>query len=227
MTITKSRLKKGKLTLTPEGGGTPVDFSCQPTNVTLSTDYEEDGEVLEVLCGDQDAPTLKTGRVLKITAVQDFDDPTGLLNFLWDNETLVVGFVWQPNSDGGPTYSGRVQCRLGDIGGDVNAQLTSDLELPVIGEVDRTFPATPVFTVTEDATDVSRMTAKVTINSGGPAAIGFGDSADRSDDTTDTANGGTASHKYSAEETFVVKVTGKGGASATKSVTVPYTGGGG
>lgn len=226
MSITKSRLKKGKLTLTPDGG-IAVDFSCQPTNVTLSTDYEEDGEVLEVLCGDSDAPTLKTGRTLKVTAVQDFDDPNGFINFLWDNETEVVAFTWTPNSDGGPTYTGRVQCRLGDIGGDVAAQLTSDLELPVIGEVDRAFPAAPTFTAEEDTTDSTRMTVKVTVTANGPAAIAFGDARDKGDDTTDTPDAGTATHLYTEPNTFTIKVTGQSGASATRSVTLPYADGGG
>lgn len=144
MSITKSRVKKGKLTFTPPGGTpTPVDFSCQPTNVTIATDYNESGDATEVLCGDVDVPEVSAVRTLKLSAIQDFDDPKGLQAFLLANEGNTVAFEWVPNADGGPTFAGTVQCRVGDIGGDVAASLTSDLELPISEWTPPTWPTPP------------------------------------------------------------------------------------
>lgn len=156
MTIVRSRVKTGVLTLTP-AGGTAVDFSCQPTNVTISTEYEEEGEMLEVLCGDIDPPETTSARTLKITQVQDFDNAEGLQNFLLDNENTVIDYSWTPNSDGGPTYSGTCQARIGDIGGDVAAQITSDIEMPIV-TFERTYPtpeAAPVASAKTGGTDGS------------------------------------------------------------------------
>lgn len=139
MTIIKSRVKKGTLSFTP-GTGEAIDFSCQPTSVVIATEYEEEGEALEVLCGDAEAATVSPSRSLNITALQDFDNKSGLQAFLFTNEGTSVAFEWKPNSDGGPTYSGNCQCRVGDIGGEVAAQLTSDLELPIAGDVAITYP---------------------------------------------------------------------------------------
>ncbi|GIG64259.1 hypothetical protein [Phytomonospora endophytica] len=224
MSITKSRVKKGKLTFTGTDG-VEVDFSCQPTNVTIGTDYDESGDTVEVLCGDTDVPEVTTSRKLKVTAIQDFDSPEGFQAFLLANEGRVVEFEWLPNADGGPTFSGTVQCRVGDIGGDVASSLTSDLELPISRWDPPQWPniPKPVFTVAEDKTDTDRKTAKVTITSGGPAAIGFGDT-DTADDTVATADGAAVTHKYTETGELTITVSNKGGGT-TQTVTIPFTDG--
>ena len=123
-TITESKLKNGRLTL----GG--VEFSCQPTNVTISSDYEEDGDPVEVLCGAGLPAATTVSKTLKITAIQDFTNPTGFMRYLREHELETVAFVWQA-TPAAETASGTVQCRLGDWGGDVGKRLTTAPELPI------------------------------------------------------------------------------------------------
>lgn len=133
MTITESRLKTGVLTFgeTP----TPTDFSCQPTNVRLTPNYEDDGDDTETLCGDMIPAGKKETWVLAGTSIQDFDDPAGFIQYCFDNRMTTVAFSWQPNTTGAPTYSGSVVVVALEIGGDVNTRLTTDFEFDVSGEL--------------------------------------------------------------------------------------------
>lgn len=129
MAVWESKLKEGTLTL---GGN---DFSCQPTNVTINTSYSDSGggEGVEVLCGDVlpggEAGTSVT-RNLNINAIQDFTNPDGLMRFLRGNELKQVDFTWQA-TDAAEVASGKVECRLGDWGGDVARRLSTSLSLPI------------------------------------------------------------------------------------------------
>jgi hypothetical protein len=127
---TESKLKTGSLTL----GDAAVEFACQATNVIISTEYTEDGDSVEVLCGTALSAPTTIARKLKVTAIQDFDDPAGFMRFLRQHELQTVPFAWQasPTSE---IAAGMVQCRLGDWGGDVNKRLTTAPELPIVGEV--------------------------------------------------------------------------------------------
>ena len=72
MAIVESRLKDGELTL----GTTPFDFSCQVTNARINSSYDDDGDAVETLCGDQIAPGRKLGsRALAGTFIQDWTAP--------------------------------------------------------------------------------------------------------------------------------------------------------
>lgn len=146
MTVVESKLKKGKLTLDGKS------FACQATNVTIASNYTGDtaGEALETLCGDQlsggEAGTTVT-RNLNITAIQDFDNPDGLMRFLRDNELSDVDFMWQANSKA-EIAEGQLECRVGDWGGDVAKRLTSSLSLP-ISTLDWKEPPQPATDVSE------------------------------------------------------------------------------
>jgi len=133
MPITESRLRLGTLTL----GGT--SFATQATNVRLVPSTEEDGDALEVLSGDEILPDDVTTWALAITAVQDFDDPAGFVNYAMQNAGDVVAFVWAPNPPG-VSYAGNVKVRPVEIGGDVNARLTTEAEWPIQGEPIPTYP---------------------------------------------------------------------------------------
>jgi hypothetical protein len=141
--IVESKLKDGKLTL---GSATGTDYGCQITNVRINSSYSTDGDAVETLCGDHmPAGEKLDGRALAGTAIQDFDNPDGLINFLWDNDLQQVEFSYVPNDPAaGYTLSGIVRVRVPDesFGGDVNARVTSDFEWAVIGDVVRT-PGTP------------------------------------------------------------------------------------
>ena len=134
MAITDSRVKNGTLSL----GATPVSFECQATNVRIVPDHsQEDG--VETLCGDMSEPSLETAWTLAITAIQDFNDAEGFVNYCWDNNGTTVPFEWLPGAaDAAPTYTGNVQIRAVEVGGDVAVQLTTDAEFPCVGQPTRT-----------------------------------------------------------------------------------------
>jgi len=125
--ITDSRVKEGTLTL----GTTPgTDFSCQVTNIRVNSSYDDDGEAVETLCGDQIAAGRKVGgRALAGTFIQDFTDPLGLVAYCWEHDLEVVDFSYVPNLEG-PTITGtvRVEVPAETYGGDVNTRVTSDFE---------------------------------------------------------------------------------------------------
>jgi hypothetical protein len=69
--ITDSRVKEGVLKL----GTAPdeIDVSCQVTNVRINSSYDDDGDAVETLCGDEIAPGRKVGgRALAGTFIQDW-----------------------------------------------------------------------------------------------------------------------------------------------------------
>lgn len=129
MTIQESKLKSGVLAF---GGATPIDFACQATNVRLSPSVDSSGDAVETLCGDTIAADSKTTWALSGTSIQDFDDPAGFVLFCFTQDLTSVPFTWQPNANAG-TWSGTVQVRALEIGGDVNTRLTSDFEFPITG----------------------------------------------------------------------------------------------
>ena len=139
MPVTESRIKTGTLTFTV--GGSPVDFSCQPTNVRITPAHDSDGDPLETLCGDVLGAEDTRTDTLNITAIQDFDDPDGFQAFSWDEDRTTVPFVWQPRGSTGPSYAGQVTVRALEIGGDVNKRLTVDASWPIGGPVVPPFPS--------------------------------------------------------------------------------------
>lgn len=122
---TDSRLKTGTLTLGGESfAGQARSVKITPPKASKASATEEvlDGTVLSADTSDADPWTLT------ITAIQDFDNPTGLLKYLYDNEGDIVAYSWKPNATA-PTFSGSVQVVAGEIGGDVATRLTSSIEM--------------------------------------------------------------------------------------------------
>jgi hypothetical protein len=134
MTIEESKVRDGTLVLGSEF------FSCEPTSVLIASEYNEEGDPVEVLCGEGLAADTTVNKSLNITAIQDFNNPEGLMRFLRDNELRTVPFMWKANQEGAQVANGQIQCRLGDWGGEVNTRLTTDLELPIVGTVSWTDP---------------------------------------------------------------------------------------
>lgn len=133
--ITESKLKDGKLTL---GEGLALlDASCQPTNIRIVPGYEEDGDRVEVLCGDVLEPDTTRTNTLAINAIQDFTDPDGLVHYSWDHDLEKVPFVWYPRGEAEPGYGGTVEVRALEVGGDVNKRLTTETEWKIVGDVAR------------------------------------------------------------------------------------------
>jgi hypothetical protein len=148
MAIVESRLKDGVLSL----GTTPttIDFSCQVTNVRINSSYDDDGDAVETLCGDQIPPGRKLGgRALAGTFIQDWTATVSIVDFVWDHDLEEMTFTYTPNVDG-PTITGTVRLEVpGETyGGDVNTRITSDFEWGMTSEVVRT---PPVVTATSSA----------------------------------------------------------------------------
>lgn len=136
MPITESKLNGGSLTLAV-GSGEPVEFATQATNIRITPGYDEEGDPVTVLSGDSlGADTVRTDE-LTIGAIQDFTDPAGFLAFLWANDLEEAAFTWDtgPASADGVRFTGTVSVRAPEVGGDVDARLTTELTMPVIGPV--------------------------------------------------------------------------------------------
>lgn len=133
--ITESKLKVGKLTL--GGTGTPVvggvEFACQATNIRIAPTFNEEGDEVETLCGDKLSPDTKTTWNLQGTSIQDFDNPAGFVQYTWENNLAKTPFSWQPNENA-TIVSGTVEIRAVEMGGDVNARLTTDFDWPLQGD---------------------------------------------------------------------------------------------
>lgn len=130
MPIKEDKLKEGTLTLDA------VAFSAQATSVLIEPTHDEDGDAVETLDGSQLTPDVTRGDTLKITAIQDFTDVAGFVNFTWENDLATVPFTWKPRAVG-PTYSGNVQVRAVPVGGEVNKRLTTEAEWTCEGPVAR------------------------------------------------------------------------------------------
>jgi hypothetical protein len=141
MAITESRLKDGVLSL---GTAPGLDISCQVTNVRINSSYDDDGDSVETLCGDQIKAGRKLGsRALAGTFIQDWtaDEAVQITDYVWLHDLEIVPFTYTPNT-AGPTITGSLQLEVPaeTYGGDVNTRITSDFEWGIIGDVTRTPP---------------------------------------------------------------------------------------
>jgi hypothetical protein len=134
VTVVDSRLGPGTLTL-----GTLTGAGCQMSNVKLVPEVdEEDGT--PTLCDPEPAPLSTTKWALEGSAVQDWQEADGFVEFCRLNDGSTVSFTWNPNTSYTPdvAYSGSCQVRAVEIGGDVGVQQTTDFSFPVVGDLTRT-----------------------------------------------------------------------------------------
>jgi hypothetical protein len=130
-TFYDSRLGPGTLKL-----GT-TEFGHQAAAVRLTPDVSsEDGT--PTLAAPEPAPNSTIAWALNIDAIQDFESPTGIVNFLMDNALAELPFEWVPVTAEATMYAGQVQIVPMEVGGDVAVQVVTSVELPVIGEPTRT-----------------------------------------------------------------------------------------
>lgn len=124
--LTDSRLGPGTLTI-----GT-TEYGVQISNVRLTPDVStEDGT--PTLGIPEPAPLSSIAWSLAGSAIQDWEDDVGFVNFCMDNALAELAFVWVPLDDATVEYTGTVQVLPVEIGGDVAVQATTDFEFPVIG----------------------------------------------------------------------------------------------
>jgi hypothetical protein len=132
MAFKDSRLGPGTLKL-----DTTHEFNTQAAAVRLTPSVDsEDGT--PTLAVPDPAPLSKVSWALNIDAIQDFEEATGLVNYLMDNALDEVPFEWVPLTSDGTAYAGTVQILPMEIGGDVAVQVVTSVELPLVGEPTRT-----------------------------------------------------------------------------------------
>jgi hypothetical protein len=136
MPLTVSKQKNGTLTL----GG--VAFACQARNVKIVPPEQSDDATDEVLCGDLIPPDEggDNAWILSLNTIQDWADPIGLTNHLYDNQGETEAFVWAPTGAAGPSWGGQVIIWPSEVGGDVNKRLEAEVELKCIAKPVRTDP---------------------------------------------------------------------------------------
>lgn len=161
MAIKKQKLGPGTLTIGETGSG--QEMAKQSTAVAIEPSYS-DGDRQIVLSGDVDQEAAEWEGTLTATFFQDYD-AAGLLAWTWEHDGETLPFTFLPNSASGFEVSGEVVIRPATIGGDVDAENTSEVEWslpkrPAIGEPGTTAQAfragaqsATVPTVTEPETD--------------------------------------------------------------------------
>jgi len=134
--IVDSRLGPGTLKLGT--APTPMtDFSTQASAVRLtpSTNSEDGTPTLAV---PKPEPLTTVDWALNIDAIQDFEEPAGLVNYLMDNALATQDFEWIPATADGTKFAGKVQIIPIEVGGDVAVQIVTSVELPLVGAPVRT-----------------------------------------------------------------------------------------
>jgi hypothetical protein len=113
------------------------DFSYQASNVRLVPSIDEtDGT--KTLATPNPPPLAAITWALEGTCIQDFAEATGFVNWAMDNALTEVAFTFTPATADGTVYSGTVQVRPVEIGGDAGVQVTTDFSMPCVGEPVRT-----------------------------------------------------------------------------------------
>ena len=113
------------------------EFNTQATAVKLTPNVSSDDGTPTLAVPDP-APETSIDWALNISAIQDFEEATGLVNYLMDNALSEETFEWTPLTSDGTKYAGTVQIVPMEIGGDVGVQIVTDVELPVVGTPTRT-----------------------------------------------------------------------------------------
>lgn len=109
-----------------------LQIEAQASAVKLTpTANSEDGT--PTLAVPEPAPNTTIAWALNISAIQDFEDPAGFVNYLMDNALDEVPFEWEPLTGLAPKWSGVLQLVPIEIGGDVAVQTVTDVELPCVG----------------------------------------------------------------------------------------------
>jgi hypothetical protein len=113
-----------------------IEVAAQASSVELTpTINSSDGT--PTLETPEPAPDTSVAWNLKVSAIQDFEDPAGFVNFLMDHALAELPFTWEPITGAAPTYSGSLQIVPIAIGGDVAVQTVTDVELPLVGQPTR------------------------------------------------------------------------------------------
>lgn len=112
--------------------GTELDMSAQLTAVSIAWENDE-GDALNVLSGETIPGDDNFTASLTATVVQDLTED-GVIDWTWSNKGKVVPVVFTPLTAGAAKVEGQVKVLPIDLGGDVKAKNTSDIEWSFVGE---------------------------------------------------------------------------------------------
>lgn len=133
MPVEIDRLGPGTITF---GSGTPDDFSLQVSRCVIVPDVEED-DVTPTLGEPEPVPQITTTWTLEGDAISDWANESGFVNYCMDNAGTEQAFEFVPNTGKSVKYSGTVQIRAMEIGGDVSAQIVTGFSMPLKGQPTR------------------------------------------------------------------------------------------
>lgn len=131
MAYTDSRMK-GSLKL---GTAPGTEFAFQMTACRLEPAVTEDSPAITMIDESEVAASNRTDCNLVFTAVQDFENASGLIAYSWTNDQTEVDFVFEPNTTDGTTYAGSLTVSAITVGGDAKVRNTSDATWPVTGGI--------------------------------------------------------------------------------------------
>lgn len=140
----ESKIRTGKFTLAV-GAATPTNFAVPLTAITITPSYDEAGDPVIFVDGSRIAADETVSDSLTLSFVQDFEDATGLIKYLWTNGGSEAAFVFETGTSAqlGKRFTGVVKLRRPPVGGEAGARLTSEVELPVVGPVVGPIAVTP------------------------------------------------------------------------------------
>ena len=128
--MTDSRQGPGLLHIGDAVTGVDVETQASAVKLTPTVNSTDGTPTLAV---PEPAPETDVAWALNVSAIQDFEDPAGFVNFLMDNALAELPFDWTPVTGQAPKFTGTVQVVPIEVGGDVGVQVVTDVELPLVG----------------------------------------------------------------------------------------------
>lgn len=129
MSVVIDRLGPGTLTF----GSSPTDVSLQVSRCALVPDVTED-DVTPTLGEPEPVAAVTTTWVLEGDAISDWAETNGFVNYCFDTAGTEQVFEFVPNTNKTISWTGTVQIRAMEIGGDVAAQIVTGFSFPVKGQ---------------------------------------------------------------------------------------------
>lgn len=119
--------------------GTSIDVSCLLNNAVLAADPDQADDTTK-LCGDVRAGAVTYARTLSGNVDTDVGDAAGLFALSQSAAGTQQAFEFTPSTDEGTKAAGSLVVHPLDFGADeMGADLASDFEWPIVGEVTWTY----------------------------------------------------------------------------------------
>ena len=129
MPVAIDRLGPGTLTF----GAGPNDFSMQVSRCVLVPDNQEE-EATPTLGEPFPVAEVQTNWTLEGDAISDWAQADGFINWAFDNKNTEQAFEFVPNTGETIMWSGTCRIVAMEIGGDVQAQISTSFSFPVKGQ---------------------------------------------------------------------------------------------